>query len=74
MRLSLQTISLKAHEELQAKLRILEGHRAQDRERLRELERTKEETDAFMQARPRLQGPLPTMFLSPHSLIKVDVI
>lgn len=44
------------HEELQAKLRILEARRADDRERLREVDRLKEEAEEWLKVREKSKG------------------
>ena len=49
------TIPLRSSEELRSKLRLLENGRQEDRERLKELERMKEDAEAWKVARPKLQ-------------------
>ena len=52
------SISQRAYDELQVKLRLLETGRSEDRERLKELERLKEDYDSYSIARPKLQAKL----------------
>ena len=51
-------VPLRAHEELQLRYRLLEAGRAEDRERLKEMERLKEDSEAYALARPKLQAKL----------------
>lgn len=51
-----ETVPLQVHEEIVAKLRILETKRAEERERIKDLERYKEEAEGYLQHRPKLQG------------------
>jgi len=53
-----QTVALRTHEETLTKLRILEAHRAADRERIKELDRVKEEAEVWATQRPKLQAKL----------------
>lgn len=48
-----QTVSKREHEELLAKLRILEARRADDRERLREVDRLKEESEEWLKVKEK---------------------
>lgn len=48
----------KEHEELQAKLRILEARRAEDRERLREVDKLKEESEEWLRVKEKSKGEL----------------
>jgi len=50
------TVPLKEYDELRIKLRILETKRAEDREKLREAEKVKEESEQFLSHRTKLQG------------------
>ncbi|KAF9970328.1 hypothetical protein BGZ73_006963 [Actinomortierella ambigua] len=54
-------VSLKEYEELRIKLRILEAKRTEDRERLKEAEKIKEESEQFQSMRPKLQAKLAEM-------------
>lgn len=49
-------VPLKEYEELKIKLRILETKRTEDRERIREAEKAKEESEQFLNIRTKLQG------------------
>ncbi|KAG0289079.1 hypothetical protein BGZ98_003991, partial [Dissophora globulifera] len=49
-------VSLKEVEELRIKLRLLEAKRAEDREKMREAEKAKEESEQFLNIRSKLQG------------------
>lgn len=49
-------VPLKDYEELRFKLKILEAKRQEDRERLREHEKIKEEAEQFLTLRNKLQG------------------
>jgi dynactin 1 len=51
-------VPLKDYEELRFKLKILEAKRQEDRERLREHEKIKEEAEQFLTLRNKLQGNL----------------
>lgn len=51
-------VPVRAFEELQLKLRLLESGRSTDRARLIELERLKEDWDSYALARPKLQAKL----------------
>lgn len=51
-----QTVPKKEHEELLAKLRILEARRAEDRERLRDVDRLKEEGEEWIRVREKSKG------------------
>lgn len=53
-----QTVPRRVHEELLAKLRILESRRSEDRERLRELERLREEGEEWKSVRERTKGKI----------------
>ncbi|KAG0017829.1 hypothetical protein BGZ81_010518 [Podila clonocystis] len=55
------TVAMKDYEELRIKLRILEGKRAEDRERIREAEKSKEESEQFLSIRTKLQAKLTEM-------------
>ncbi|KAG0253188.1 hypothetical protein DFQ27_007619 [Actinomortierella ambigua] len=55
------SVPLKDYEELRIKLRILEAKRTEDRERLKEAERIKEESEQFQSMRPKLQAKLAEM-------------
>ncbi|KAF9169409.1 hypothetical protein BGX21_007549 [Mortierella sp. AD011] len=55
------TVSLKEYEELKIKLRILEAKRTEDREKLREAEKAKEESEQFLSIRTKLQAKLTEM-------------
>jgi dynactin 1 len=46
----------KQNEELRLKLKILENKRAEDREKLKEAERAKDEADKFIAIRTKLAG------------------
>lgn len=50
------TVPKKEHEELLAKLRILEARRAEDRERLREVDRFKEEAEHTNRMKEQTKG------------------
>lgn len=50
------TVAMKDYEELRIKLRILEAKRGEDRERIREAEKAKEESEQFLSIRTKLQG------------------
>ncbi|KAG0047137.1 hypothetical protein BGZ83_007752 [Gryganskiella cystojenkinii] len=52
------TVPLKEYEELRIKLRILESKRGEDREKLKEAERVKEESEQFLSHRTKLQAKL----------------
>ncbi|KAF8982492.1 hypothetical protein BGZ46_001161 [Entomortierella lignicola] len=54
-------IPLKEYEELRIKLRILEGKRTEDREKLRDAEKAKEESEQFLSIRTKLQAKLTEM-------------
>ncbi|KAG0363915.1 hypothetical protein BG005_003735 [Podila minutissima] len=54
-------VAMKDYEELRIKLRILEGKRAEDRERIREAEKAKEESEQFLSIRTKLQAKLTEM-------------
>lgn len=49
-------VPLKEYEELKIKLRILETKRTEDRERIRDAEKAKEESEQFLNIRTKLQG------------------
>lgn len=49
---------LRMFEELRMKYKLLEQGRQDDRERLKELERLKEDAESWVIARPKLQGEL----------------
>lgn len=53
-----QGVSLRTYEELQHKYRLLEAGRADDRERLKAMERLKEDAESWNVARPKLQTKL----------------
>lgn len=53
LRTFIQTVSKREHEELLAKLRILEARRADDRERLREVDRLKEESEEWLKVKEK---------------------
>lgn len=53
LRTLIQTVSKREHEELLAKLRILEARRADDRERLREVDRLKEESEEWLKVKEK---------------------
>ncbi|KAG0319602.1 hypothetical protein BG000_003828 [Podila horticola] len=55
------TVAMKDYEELRIKLRILESKRAEDRERIREAEKSKEESEQFLSIRTKLQAKLSEM-------------
>lgn len=52
------TVPLRLFEELQMKYRLLEDGRQSDRERLKELERMREDAEAWVMAKPKLQTKL----------------
>ncbi|KAG0275319.1 hypothetical protein BGZ95_008925 [Linnemannia exigua] len=54
-------VTLKEYEELRIKLRILETKRTEDRERIREAEKAKEESEQFLNIRTKLQAKLAEM-------------
>ncbi|KAF9933288.1 hypothetical protein FBU30_005872 [Linnemannia zychae] len=54
-------VTLKEYEELRIKLRILEAKRTEDRERIREAEKAKEESEQFLNIRTKLQAKLTEM-------------
>lgn len=54
-------VPLKEYEELKIKLRILETKRTEDRERIREAEKAKEESEQFLNIRTKLQAKLTEM-------------
>ena len=51
-------VPLKDYEELRLKLKILENKRAEDREKMRETEKMKQEAEQFLSVKPKLQGLL----------------
>ncbi|GJJ70132.1 dynactin 1 [Entomortierella parvispora] len=51
-------VPVKEYDELRIKLRILETKRAEDREKLREAEKVKEESEQFLSHRTKLQAKL----------------
>ncbi|CAG8561290.1 7705_t:CDS:10 [Paraglomus occultum] len=53
-----QMVSLKDYEELRLKLKILENKRAEDREKMRETEKMRQEAEQFLSVKPKLQGLL----------------
>ena len=53
-----QTVSLKSHEELKLRMKILESKRAEDREKLKELDKAKEEAKRLTEANSKLTGTL----------------
>ncbi|KAF9216830.1 hypothetical protein BGZ59_007829 [Podila verticillata] len=55
------TVAMKDYEELRIKLRILEAKRGEDRERIREAEKAKEESEQFLSIRTKLQAKLTEM-------------
>ncbi|KAF9434926.1 hypothetical protein BGZ76_007186 [Entomortierella beljakovae] len=55
------TVPLKEHEELKIKLRILETKRTEDREKLRDAEKIREESEQFLSIRTKLQAKLTEM-------------
>ncbi|KAF9353188.1 hypothetical protein BGX26_009024 [Mortierella sp. AD094] len=55
------TVPLKEYEELRIKLRILEAKRTEDREKLRDAEKAKEESEQFLSIRTKLQAKLTEM-------------
>ncbi|KAF9424168.1 hypothetical protein BGZ94_008072, partial [Podila epigama] len=55
------SVPLKDYEELRIKLRILEAKRGEDRERVREAEKAKEESEQFLSIRTKLQAKLTEM-------------
>lgn len=52
------TVPARLYEELQMKYKLLENGRAEDRERLKEMERMKEDAEAWNVARPQLQNKM----------------
>ncbi|KAF9153738.1 hypothetical protein BG015_002711, partial [Linnemannia schmuckeri] len=54
-------VPLKEYEELKIKLRILETKRTEDRERIREAEKAREESEQFLNIRTKLQAKLTEM-------------
>ncbi|KAK3835445.1 MAG: hypothetical protein J3R72DRAFT_214467 [Linnemannia gamsii] len=54
-------VTLKEYEELKIKLRILETKRTEDRERIRDAEKAKEESEQFLNIRTKLQAKLAEM-------------
>ncbi|KAG9063683.1 hypothetical protein KI688_003794 [Linnemannia hyalina] len=54
-------VPLKEYEELKIKLRILETKRTEDRERIRDAEKAKEESEQFLNIRTKLQAKLTEM-------------
>ncbi|KAI1316326.1 hypothetical protein EDD11_010105 [Mortierella claussenii] len=54
-------VPLKDYEELRIKLRILEAKRTEDRERIREADKAKEESEQFLNIRTKLQAKLTEM-------------
>ncbi|KAF9135819.1 hypothetical protein BGW39_011408 [Mortierella sp. 14UC] len=54
-------VTLKEYEELRIKLRILETKRTEDREKIREAEKAKEESEQFLNIRTKLQAKLTEM-------------
>ncbi|KAF9180030.1 hypothetical protein BGZ51_006508 [Haplosporangium sp. Z 767] len=54
-------VSMKEYDELRIKLRILEAKRTEDREKLRDAEKAKEESDQFLNIRTKLQAKLTEM-------------
>lgn len=52
------TVPARLYEELQLKYKLLENGRAEDRERLKEMERMKEDAEAWNVARPKLQNKM----------------
>lgn len=55
-RLAEATVPKREHDELLAKLRILEARRAEDRERLREVDRFKEEAEDWAKIKEKSKG------------------
>ncbi|KAG0253457.1 hypothetical protein BG011_006358 [Mortierella polycephala] len=55
------TVPLKEYDELRIKLRILESKRTEDREKIRDAEKAKEESDQFLNIRTKLQAKLTEM-------------
>ena len=49
-------MSLKEYEELRLKLKILENKRQEDREKIRETEKSRVEAEQFLSIKPKLQG------------------
>ncbi|CAG8570721.1 1450_t:CDS:10 [Paraglomus brasilianum] len=56
-----QMVPLKDYEELRLKLKILENKRAEDREKMRETEKMKQEAEQFLSVKPKLQVKLADM-------------
>ncbi|KAF9571027.1 hypothetical protein EC968_001114 [Mortierella alpina] len=54
-------VPLKDYDELRIKLRILEAKRSEDRERIKEAEKAKEESEQFLNIRTKLQAKLTEM-------------
>ncbi|KAF9089316.1 hypothetical protein BGX23_006769 [Mortierella sp. AD031] len=55
------SVPLKEYEELKIKLRILETKRTEDREKIREAEKAREESEQFLNIRTKLQAKLTEM-------------
>ncbi|GES86297.1 dynactin 1 [Rhizophagus clarus] len=56
-----QTVSLKEYEELRLKLKILENKRQEDREKIRETEKSRVEAEQFLSIKPKLQAKMNDM-------------
>ncbi|KAI7830262.1 dynein associated protein-domain-containing protein, partial [Gamsiella multidivaricata] len=54
-------VPLKEYDELRIKLRLLESKRTEDREKIREAEKAKEESEQFLNIRTKLQAKLTEM-------------
>jgi dynactin 1 len=54
------------HDELQAKLRILEARRAEDRERLRDVDKLKEEAEEWLKVKEKSKGTVEHSLLLRH--------
>ncbi|KAF9110823.1 hypothetical protein BGX27_005836 [Mortierella sp. AM989] len=55
------SVPLKEYEELKIKLRILEAKRTEDREKIRDAEKAKEDSEQFLSIRTKLQAKLAEM-------------
>ncbi|EXX79593.1 Nip100p [Rhizophagus irregularis DAOM 197198w] len=56
-----QTVPLKEYEELRLKLKILENKRQEDREKIRETEKSRVEAEQFLSIKPKLQAKMGDM-------------
>lgn len=60
-------VPLKMYEELRVKLKILEGKRQEEREKLKEAEKAKEEAENFLAIRTKLVSKWDMLYLSKNA-------